>query len=212
MAVARSAISKFDEIKKTHARISRKNDARVCETTADLPAVVYDARMAPKKTSGKKKSSGKKNAPSKSAGGKPGAPKKSAPVRKKPAPLSPEARRSMLKPREGASDLGDDMTVVWKNERGLRVDDLSAAKLGSLVRKARKAEARMTVLSDKHARQMQPVRDAHLSASDALWRGLLDLRAAVGLRARKDPTIEERFAALLDALRNESPAPAAPST
>jgi hypothetical protein len=91
------------------------------------------------------------------------------------------------------------------------VDELSAARLNSLLNKARKADTKLVALADKHAHQMQPVRDASLQADDALWRALLDVRAAVSLKARKDPTIEERFAALIDALKNESPdKPAAP--
>jgi hypothetical protein len=133
--------------------------------------------------------------------------KKNGPARKKPAPLSPEARRSLLKPRQGATELGEDIAMTWGNERGLRVDGLSASKLRSLVNKARKADAKLAALIDKHARQMQPVRDASLSCDDALWRALLDVRASVGLKARKDPTIEERFSALINALKNEAPAP-----
>ena len=59
---------------------------------------------------------------------------------------------------------------------------------------------------------MQPLRDASLVAADALWRAILDLRAAVGLKARKDPTIEQRFVAVLDALKNVAAAPAPPPT
>lgn len=159
-------------------------------------------KKAPKKRANKKaKATTRAKKPAASA-------KKKAAPRKTKAPLSPETRRSLLKARDGAADLGEALAITWRGERGLRVDDLSVAKLGSLVRRARKAETKLAALLDKHARQMQPVRDAHLSADDALWRALLDLRAAVGLRARKDPTIEERFSGLVDALRNEQATPA----
>lgn len=122
------------------------------------------------------------------------------------APLSQDERQRMLKPRAGADDVADDAVVKWGNERGLRVDDLTRAKLARFVREFRKWNAKETALADKQARQMQPVRDGRVRASDALWRALLDLRAAVGLRARKDPTIEERFGALIDALKNDAAA------
>jgi len=182
---------------------------------AKKPATKKKATPATKKKAApasKKKTapaSKKKAAPTTKKSAAPASKKKTA-ARAKPAALSQEARRSLLKPREGAAALGEALAVTWSNERGLRVDDLSAPKLASLVRKARRAEARQTALAEKQARQMQPIRDARLSADDALWRALLDLRAAVGLRARKDPTIEERFAALIDALRNEATAPAVP--
>lgn len=118
-----------------------------------------------------------------------------------PKPMAADARNKLLKPRTGADDLGEDIAGVWANERGLRVDDLTPAKLARLVAKSRKANAKEAALADAQARKMAPIRDARLVADDALWRGLLDLRASVGLRARKDPSIEERFAALIDALK-----------
>ncbi len=138
----------------------------------------------------------------------PAAPKKAS-KKKASATLSRSAKQSLLRPRAGAVDLAFDLVTKWKNERGLRVDQLSPAKLRSTALKARKAGDRRTKLADKQARQMQPIADAHLLAEDALWRRLLALRAAIALRARIDPAVEQRFSTLIDALKNRA-APAKP--
>jgi len=142
--------------------------------------------------------------------------KKKAPVARKPAKkrdpaLTHDEKKVLLKARDGAVDLGFDIATTWENEKGLRVDGLTPSKLRSRALKSRKAGNKRTQLEDKQARQMQPVADAHLIADDSLWRGLLDLRAAIGLKARVDPTIEKRFAPLLDALKNRKPTPKDPT-
>ena len=139
--------------------------------------------------------------------------KKSPPVRKtsmKKPGLSASAKQSLLRPRGGAVDLGFEIAKTWANERGLRVDEVTPAKLRSTALKARKAGDRRTQLAEKQARQMQPIADAQLVADDALWRRLLSIRAAVALRARIDPTIEGRFASLIEALKNRKAPPKAP--
>jgi len=137
-------------------------------------------------------------------------PKKQAPAARKPAKktaaLSRDGKSALLRGRDGAVDLGFDIATTWENEKGLRVDGLSVAKLRARALKTRKVGNKRTQLEEKQARQMQPVADAHLIATDSLWRGLLDVRAAVALRARVDPTIEKRFAPLIEALKNRRPA------
>ena len=129
---------------------------------------------------------------------------------RKAGPLSTAARRALLKPRTGATDLAFEIATTWQSERGLRVDGLSAARLRSIALKARRSEARLIKLEEKHARQRQPVQDANLIAEDALWRALLDLRASVALRARNDATVEQRFASLIAALKNRAQPAAMP--
>jgi hypothetical protein len=132
-------------------------------------------------------------------------------VGRKKAALAPAARRSLLRPRTGAVDLAFELVKTWGNERGLRVDGLTPAKLRAAALRARKAGDRRTQLEEKQARQLQPVVDAQLLADDALWRGLLALRAAVGLRERLVPGLEDRFSSLVDALKNRRPPAAAAS-
>lgn len=153
----------------------------------------------------KKKPSPVKRKPSAASATKP---KSASVAHSKPArpSLSADERNRLLKPRTGADDLGDEIAITWKAERGLRVDGLSANKLQRYVRVSRKCNTKEAALADAQARKMAPIRDARMLADDTLWRALLDLRAAIALRARRDPAIEERFAALLDALKSAAPA------
>jgi hypothetical protein len=127
------------------------------------------------------------------------------PAKKKPAALTRDDKNVLLRARDGAIDLAFDIATTWENEKGLRFDTFSPAKLRARALKSRKLGQKRTQLEEKQARQLQPIADAHLIADDSLWRGLLDVRAAIALKARVDPTIEKRFAPLLDALKNRKP-------
>jgi hypothetical protein len=147
-----------------------------------------------KKKSAKASKSAKKSSKKKAPARKPGRPKRKA--------LTPEQRTALISARTGYRDILDDTARAMK-EHGLRVDGVSAARLLSLGAREQRAEARLELLDEKQAKARAPVADAHLVAKDAVARALNDVVATVRFRARKDPTLLQAFAPLIDLMRIE---------
>lgn len=160
--------------------------------------------MAKAKKKAAKKSAAKKSVAKKKTVAKraPGRPKKRA--------LTPEQRAALLAPRAGWAEIVDDVVRAME-ATGLRVDGVSRARLSSLAQRALRAAQREEILVEKQRAALEPVADARRLAADAAWRALLDVVATVRFKARRDPSLQTAFRALLDLMRNEPSAPSAPS-
>ena len=146
--------------------------------------------MAAKKKIAKK--STKKTAKKAATKARASAPKRRKPVAKRV--LTPEERQKMLRPRD--LDVIDDVLLAWAASPGLKVKDVSVAKLRAMHARATTARERETTLAAKQAEQLRPVSDARLIAEDAVWRAVLEVKATAAFAARHDPALAERFAFL----------------
>ncbi len=131
--------------------------------------------------------------------------KKRVARRKPPEVLSTEERSKLLKPRTDFIDVLDRVTREWEAYRDLRVPGLTASKLASLGKKAKRATEKEAALREKMERQLVPLADARRMAHDAAYRALLDTHAAIKLHARLDAGVVERFAFLAELVRNQPP-------
>jgi len=103
-----------------------------------------------------------------------------------------------LKPREGYDDLVTDIARVWQSEPALKVPALTPGKLRSLLKKAERTALREADAREAAERKLAKLYDERLLAEHALWRGVLDVRAAVKFFSRSQPAIADRFTFLAD--------------
>jgi hypothetical protein len=115
--------------------------------------------------------------------------------------LTPDQRRSRLKPPDGYEDVVQQVIEVWEANPKLRVPGLTRAQLASKLKASLRAEEKERVLRAKHDAAIRPVSDGRIIAQDEVWRRLLDLNASTKSHARVDPRIAEAFTFLTDALR-----------
>lgn len=118
--------------------------------------------------------------------------------------MSAAERRRTLKAPKGYGDLAEKVLVQWELAPKLRVPELSPPRLRSLLRKAERAAAREAQMIADFEKKIAPVTDARLLAEQALWRGVLDVNAAVKLYARSDGALGDEFAFLSEALTTNS--------
>ncbi len=115
--------------------------------------------------------------------------------------LTPDERRSLLKPPGDYDDVIEQFVTVWSEKRDLRVPKLTRARLASMLKKALRARDRENgemIRLDERKRRFS---DARLLAEHAAWNALLAANSAVKAHARVDPSMAEAFAFLTDALR-----------
>jgi hypothetical protein len=128
--------------------------------------------------------------------------KKKSKARGRPraAVLTPEARQALLPGREGWEEIIDDVSRAMESTR-LRVDGVTPKRLVALAARARKATEREEALIEKQRRALGPVADARRIAVDAAVRALLEVNATARFRARRDPSLLDEFAPLIELLR-----------
>lgn len=165
-------------------------------------------KAAPKKAA--KKSAAKKTAVNKSAAKK--APKKAAVKKtakkktvKKAAKRAPVAlltgdqRATLLKPAVNYDDIVERFVRAWKAEGArLKAPGYSAAKLTSLVAKAKRASEKEERLIASVEPKLGAAMDARLIAEDAVWRALLDIWAMAKPQTRTQPELGDAFAFMSD--------------
>jgi hypothetical protein len=141
--------------------------------------------------------------------------KKAAPARKKRGrpkqrALTQEERHALMEPRVGFRDVLDDAARAMQ-QTGLRVDGVTPAKLLSLGARESKTADRLEVFDEQTALKRTRLADANALARHDVAGALNEIVATVRFRARKDPTLLEAFAPLIDLMRVQRSAGAEPS-
>ncbi len=114
--------------------------------------------------------------------------------------LTTEKRSELLRPPDGYDELVRQFIDTWKEHPSLRVTDLSARKLISLLAKSERAFEKESALQKKMEARMAPVRDARMMAEDAVWRAVLDAYAIAKAQGRRLPELDQAFAFFGDKL------------
>ena len=113
--------------------------------------------------------------------------------------------------RDDSGDVIERVVQAWPAVKGLRVANVTPAHLRALLAKVKRAHAKEDALRAKVEAQLRALVDARMLAEDAAFRALLEVRAAVKLATRADPSVGTTFAFLADHLRGtRAEAPAEP--
>jgi len=152
--------------------------------------------MARTKSSPKKKSAKKSPARAK---------KTAKRTTKRAAVLTPETRGSLLRPPDGYDELVRRFVDAWNENPTLKVTELSAKKLASMLARAERAFEKESAYEQKVAARMLPLRDARMVAEDAVWRSVLDAYAVAKAQGRRIPALEEAFSFFGDKLGGRRP-------
>jgi hypothetical protein len=139
----------------------------------------------------KAKKKAKKAAPKKKAS----AAKKRSVARSRPkaAGLTDEQRSQLLKPPAAYDDAITSLVDAWSANKSVRLDGLSPAKLGSMLKRAQRAWEREDEQRRKLEAKLRELTDARMLAENAAWRGALDVWDMAKSVGRRRPEVREAF-------------------
>jgi hypothetical protein len=109
--------------------------------------------------------------------------------------LTAEERQQKAKPGDDLNEFVDELLAAWAPvSKKVRVPDVSAAQLRSLLKKAQKAAAKESALRAAQAEKLAPLVDARLIANDAVYRAALAVKRVADAIAETQPAVAEAFA------------------
>jgi len=115
----------------------------------------------------------------------------------KAARLTAAEKRMLLKPGEDLDEIVADTIAAWRMvPRKVRVANLSAARLESLLRRAEKASQKERELAAKQAAKLAPLTDARLRTVDEAYRMALKVKRIADAVAATDVDVADAFAAV----------------
>jgi hypothetical protein len=109
--------------------------------------------------------------------------------------LTVDEKQQKAKPGDDLNEFVDEVLTAWAPvSTKVRVPDVSAARLRSLLKKAQKAGAKESALRAAQAEKLAPLVDARLIANDAVYRAALAVKRVADAVAETQPAVADAFA------------------